>query len=93
MTFLAFFKQKKIFFYIVYFFLFKYSIGNNLINDLFNFIILNEENLFIKLKKIFLWIILHNFAFKNRNIIIERIIWKKNDYFLWKKLKHRKIIY
>ena len=28
-----------------------------------------------------------NFAFKNSNIIIEGLIWKRKDYFLWKKFE------
>ena len=40
-------------------FRFKYNTGQNLRNNLFNFITQNEENCFFKLKKIFLWITLH----------------------------------
>ena len=32
-----------------------------------------------------------NFAFKNSNIIIERLIWKRIDYFSWKKIWNTKI--
>ena len=28
-----------------------------------------------------------NFAFKNSNIIIEGLIWKRNEYFSWKKFE------
>ena len=31
-----------------------------------------------------------NLAFKNSNIIIEELIWKRKDYFLWKKFKTQK---
>ena len=31
-----------------------------------------------------------NFAFKNSNIIIEGLIWKRKDYFSWKKFKTQK---
>ena len=31
-----------------------------------------------------------SFAFKNRNIIIEGLIWKKKDYFQWKKFETQK---
>ena len=31
-----------------------------------------------------------NFAFKNSNIIIEGLIWKRKDYFLWKKFETQK---
>ena len=31
-----------------------------------------------------------NFAFKNSNIIIEGLIWKRKDYFLWKKIETQK---
>ena len=31
-----------------------------------------------------------NFAFKNRNIIIERLIWKRKDYFSWQKFETQK---
>ena len=37
---------------------------------------------------------LHNFAFKNSNIVIQGIIQTRKDYFLYKKhLKQRKIMY
>ena len=32
----------------------------------------------------------HNFAFKNSNIIIEGLVWKRKDYFTWKKFKTQK---
>ena len=38
---------------------FKYNTGENLKNNLFNIITLNEDNFFFKLKKIFLLITLH----------------------------------
>ena len=44
---------KKIYFW------FKYTIDKNVRNNIFNFVTLNKENLFFKLKKIFLWITLH----------------------------------
>ena len=31
-----------------------------------------------------------NFAFKNSNIIIEGLFWKRKDYFTWKKFESRK---
>ena len=31
-----------------------------------------------------------NFVFKNGNIIIEGLIWKRKDYFSWKKFETRK---
>ena len=31
-----------------------------------------------------------NFAFKNSNIIIEGLIWKKKDYFQWEKFEMQK---
>ena len=33
-----------------------------------------------------------NFALKNSNIIIEGLIWKRKDYFSWKKFEKQKII-
>ena len=31
-----------------------------------------------------------NFAFKNSNIIVEKVIWKGKDYFPWKKFEMQK---
>ena len=52
------------------FFWFKYSTGKNLRNNLSNFINLNDEHFFFKLKKIFLWIPLR----KRRKFTCENFI-------------------
>ena len=56
----VFFNSKKLLFiwYKKIFFHFKYSTRKNLRNYLFTFITLNEEKIFFKLQKIFLWITL-----------------------------------